>query len=126
MCRTHDRLSTANKVMDGSISSGDPTGSAWSHHGYVHRRARAVAGTGDLPAAIALLDTGLAARDGSSDRAWADLTAYRDALAARQAAAERGRPVRPHRRGHSSATATSPRRTSPRPRPKAGSACGVS
>ena len=55
----------------------------------VHRRARAVAGTGDLPAAIALLDTGLAARDGSSDRAWADLTAYRDALAARQAAAER-------------------------------------
>jgi hypothetical protein len=75
---------------------------------------------------LALLDTGLAARDGSSDRAWADLTAYRDALAARQAAAERGRPVRPHRRGHSSATATSPRRTSPRPRPKAGSACGVS
>jgi hypothetical protein len=54
----------------------------------VHRRARAVAGTGDLPAAIALLDTGLAVRDGSSDRAWADLTAYRDALAARQAAAE--------------------------------------
>jgi hypothetical protein len=92
----------------------------------VHRRAHAVAGTGDLPAAIALLDTGLAARDGSNDRAWADLTAYRDALAARQAAAERGRPVRPHRRGHSSATATSPRRTSPRPRPKAGSARGVS
>ena len=76
----------------------------------VHRRARAVAGTGDLPAAIALLDTGLAARDGSSDRAWADLTAYRDALAARQAAAERGRPVRPHRRGHSAPTARPSRR----------------
>ena len=109
--------------MDGSISSGDPTGSAWSNHGWC---TVAVAGTGDLPAAVALLDTGLAARDGSSDRAWADLTAYRDALAARQAAAERGRPVRPHRRGHSSATATSPRRTSPGPHPKAGSACGVS
>jgi hypothetical protein len=111
--------------MDGSISPRSPTGSVWSNHGWC-TAARAVAGTGDLPAAIALLDTGLAARDGSSDRAWADLTAYRDALAARQAAAERGRPVRPHRRGHSSATATSPRRTSPRPRPKAGSACGVS
>jgi hypothetical protein len=67
----------------------------------VHRHARAVAGTGDLPTAIALLNPGLAARDGSSDRAWADLTAYRDALAARQAAAQRGRSARPHRRGHS-------------------------
>jgi hypothetical protein len=76
----------------------------------VHRRARAVAGTGDLPTAIALLDTGLASRDGSSDRAWADLTAYRDALAARQAAAERGRSARPHRRGHSAPTARPSRR----------------
>jgi hypothetical protein len=76
----------------------------------VHRRARAVAGTGDLPTAIALLDTGLAARDGSSDRAWADLTAYRDALAARQAAADRGRPARAHRRGHSAPTARPSRR----------------
>ena len=76
----------------------------------VHRRARAVADTGDLPTAIALLGTGLAARDASSDRAWADLTSYRDALAARQAAAARGRPTRPHRRGHSAPTTRPSRR----------------
>jgi hypothetical protein len=76
----------------------------------VHRRARAAADAGDLPTAISLLDTGLAARDGSSDRSWADLTAYRDALAARQAAADRGRPARPHRRGHSAPTARPSRR----------------
>ena len=76
----------------------------------VHRRARAVADTGDLPTAIALLGTGLAAPDASSDRAWADLTSYRDALAARQAAAARGRPTRPHRRGHSAPTTRPSRR----------------
>jgi len=59
-----------------------------------------VAGAGDLPTAMTLVDTGLAARDGSSVRGWADLTAYRDALAA-----------------------PSGRR---RPRPKVGNACGVS
>ncbi|WP_194290596.1 3'-5' exonuclease [Modestobacter roseus] len=67
----------------------------------IHRRARAAADAGDLPTAVSLLDAGLAARDGSSDRAWGDVTAYRDALAARQAAADRARPARPHRRGHS-------------------------
>jgi DNA polymerase III epsilon subunit-like protein len=73
----------------------------------VHRRARATADAGDLAAALSLLTAHLAARNGSSDRAWADLAAYGDALAARHAAAQRDRPARPHRRGHS-APATRP------------------
>ncbi|MCU1618787.1 MAG: hypothetical protein JWR41_793, partial [Modestobacter sp.] len=68
---------------------------------------RATADAGDLAAALSLLIAGLAARDGSSDRAWADLAAYGDALAARHAAAQRLRPARPHRCGHT-APATRP------------------
>lgn len=70
----------------------------------LHRQARAVADTGDLAAAISLLTAGLASHGGSSDRAWSDLAAYRDALAARHAAAQRIRPERPHRRGHTAPT----------------------
>jgi hypothetical protein len=72
------------------------------------QRGRA-ADAGDLAAALNVLTTGLAVRNGSSDRAWADLAAYRDALAARHTAAQRDRPARPHRRGHS-APATRPMR----------------
>lgn len=75
----------------------------------VHQRARTTAEAGDLPAAIAALTTALSARAGSTDRAWADLAAYRDALTARHTAAQRPRPVRPFRLGHS-APATRPTR----------------
>lgn len=75
----------------------------------LRRQARAVANTGDLAAAISLLTAGLASHGGSSDRARSDLTAYRDAVAVRQATAQRIRPERPHRRGHP-APATRPAR----------------
>jgi hypothetical protein len=68
--------------------------------------------------AISLLTTGLAARNGSSDRTWSDLAAYRDPLAGRHAATQRSRPARPHRRGHSApATRPSRRRFTPPERP---------
>lgn len=81
---------------------------AWRQGGPRSRSSRPAADGRELPA--------LAARNGSSDRPWADLAAYRDALAARHAAAQRERPTRPHRRGHS-APATRPIRrrfTAPR------------
>ena len=75
----------------------------------VHQRARASAEAGDLPAAIATLATATSAGAGSTDRAWDDIAAYRDALTARHTAAQRPRPVRPFRPGHS-APATRPTR----------------
>jgi hypothetical protein len=51
----------------------------------------------------------LASRSDSTDRSWAELAAYRDALAARQAAIRRRRAARAPRRGHS-APATRPQR----------------
>ena len=68
----------------------------------MHRRARATADDGDLAAALSQLTAGLAARNGSSHRAWADLVVHGDLLAARHAAAQRPRPARPYRTGHPS------------------------
>jgi hypothetical protein len=56
---------------------------------------------------IDLLATDLAARNDSSDRAWADLTAYRDALAAPRVAPARIRPARPRPAGAQRAEHTS-------------------
>lgn len=71
---------------------------------------RVVPDGSDLATAIAVLTTGLAARNDNTDRAWSDLTAYRDALTARQAADQCGRPAPPHRGGHSAPCDTSARR----------------
>jgi len=76
----------------------------------VHRTARALAGAGDLTAAIAAATTAFGSRKGSTDRAWVELAAYRDALAARQAAAQRLNPHRPHRVGHSAPSGRPTRR----------------
>jgi DNA polymerase III epsilon subunit-like protein len=65
------------------------------------RRARALAGAGELEQAIETATIGLAARDGSSDLAWQELLRYRDALAARQHALRRVHPPRPFRIGRS-------------------------
>jgi hypothetical protein len=68
--------------------------------------------------AISLLTTGLAARNGSSDRAWSDLAAYRDALAGRHAATQRSRPARPTGAGTAPRqTRRSRRRSTPPERP---------
>lgn len=72
-------------------------------------RARGRAEQGDVAGAMALAVGALELQAGSTDPAWDDLRRYRDALAAKQAAAERPKVVRPHRVGHS-APATRPRR----------------
>lgn len=66
--------------------------------------------TRDIDAALAFAEATLLHRDGSTDPAWTDLAATRDALAARQSAASRVRPARPHRAGHSATSRPSRRR----------------
>jgi hypothetical protein len=56
---------------------------------------------------LTLAETALSQQHQSTDPAWDELGAFRDALAAKKAAAERPRVVRPHRVGHS-APATRP------------------
>jgi hypothetical protein len=69
--------------------------------GRAERRARQAADHGDLPAALSLIDRALTQRRQSTDRAWNELSDYRDALSARQIAAGRIRPTRRYRAGHS-------------------------
>lgn len=54
---------------------------------HVHARRTELAGDGAK--ALTLIDAALAQRAGSTDRGWADLLSYRDAVAARQVAATR-------------------------------------
>jgi DNA polymerase III epsilon subunit-like protein len=67
----------------------------------VHLHAHQIADDGHPLAALTFIDQTLAHRNQSTDRAWTDLGAFRDALAAHQAAARRARPARPRRPGHS-------------------------
>ncbi len=66
-----------------------------------HRAARVAEAGAGRTAALALIDKASAHRDGSTDRAWADLLSYRDAIVARQVASGRA-PTgpAPYRTGH--------------------------
>ena len=66
-----------------------------------HRAARVAEAGGGLAAAVALIDKASTHQRGSTDRAWADLLSYRDAIAARQVAASRvPTGPAPYRTGH--------------------------